>query len=199
MKIIKNSFIYAVLMLVLVCPALAQGVIEGGIQLDWPLVNQEERTKAIEYYRDLLFKDVVYRIDKEKFAEHRKDPNAGDNRFFLKNGIKIQPDRELAGFYLLDKVLYMYGVKYYEDKYNIYYYNAVGGLELYDVLDRPHDVYPRIAYQYRKNGKLAGASYYISEYDQYIFDAKGRFKGRWYGSRLYDKKAKVIMTRELPY
>lgn len=190
--------ILAAICLLVSLSAGAQEIIKGGVELDWPLLNQEERDKTIKYYRDTLFKDVEYKIEKEQFKSKKKDPNIRENRNALKYDQKKLSDREIAGFYFLDKILYAYGVKYYADKYHIYYYNAAGGLEFVDILDRPHHVYPHIAYQYRKNGKLIGAFYYISEYDQYAFDQKGKFKGRWYGERFYDKKAKIIMTRRLP-
>ena len=197
-KLTKYLICYCFLIFTLSFPVYSQNTLEGGVELDWPLLNQEAREKTINYYRDILFKDVTYKVDKEQVKSQKKDFNVWENREALKKEIRKLSDRELAGFYLLNKLLILYGVKYYEDKYHIYYYNATGGLEYFDILDKPHDEYPHIAYQYRKNGKLVGSSYYISEYDQYIFDEKGKFKGRWYEDRLYDKKAKLIMTRKLP-
>lgn len=198
MNITKYFFILFFSFCAFSVPVFSQEALQCGVELDWPLLNEEERIKTINSYRDILFKDVKYTVDKEQVKSQKKDTNIIENRNLLKNNIKKLPDRELAGFYLLNKLLIAYGVKYYDDKYHIYYYNMMGGLELFDILDKPHDEYPHIAYQYRKNGKLVGTSYYISEYDQYVYDEKGKFKGRWYKERLYDKKAKIIMTRQLP-
>ena len=45
------------------------------------------------------------------------------------------------------------------------------------------------------NGNLKASYYFISKYDQYIYDENGKFKGRWYKDKMYDRKAKVILTR----
>lgn len=172
--------------------------LKGGVGLNWPLLSQEERAKAINYYRDLLFKDVKQKIDMEKFKPHEKDPNVRINRNALKKDIRNLGERELAGFYLFGKILVIYGVKYMEDKDHIYYYNAMGNLEYVDILNKPHKEYPYAAYKYDDDGEFTEASYYISEYDQYIFDEDGDFKGRWYHEKFYDKKAKIIMSRKLP-
>ncbi|HSA07427.1 MAG TPA: hypothetical protein P5556_09635 [Candidatus Gastranaerophilales bacterium] len=196
-RIVKRLICIFTLLLLISGSAQAK-TLEGGVDLNWPLLNQEEREKTINYYKDLLFKDVKYKIDKETLKPFKKDAKLLENRALLKNNIKKTDDRELAKFYFFNKVFIIYGVKYLEDKFHLYYYNVAGGLEYFDILDKPHDEYPHISYQYNKSGKLAGISYYISEYDQYIFDDKGKFRGRWYYSKLYDKKAKVILTRELP-
>lgn len=191
------SLFFTILMVAAPLVAAADKLV-GGVGLDWTLKNQEEREKTIEYYRDLLFRDVVYEVDKERFKPFKKDPNFRENVAALRKEIRKLPNRQLAGFYLFRKVLVVYGVKYNDDKYHVYYYDALGHLAYYDILDKPHDEFPHIAYQYKGNGKLAGISYYISDYDQYIFDDKKKFKGRWYGEKLYNKQAKVMMTRKLP-
>lgn len=195
-----NRFIkYVFIILIFInYPAYPQGVIKGGVELDWPLLSQQERTKAINYYREIIFNDVRYKIEKDQLKPYKKDPNKKQNIRAVRNEFKNLPDRELAGFYFLNKILFLYGVKYYDDKHHIYYYNMLGGLEFVDILDRPHDQYPYIAYKYKRNGKLVEAAYYISEYDQYCFDEDGDFKGRWYMDKLYDKKAKIILSRRLP-
>ena len=193
-----KCLIFIFLILVLTVSACNAKILKGEVDINWPLLNQTERAKIIDYYKNILFKEVKYKTDKKQFKNYRKDPQSRENRAFLKSNIRKLDDREIAGFYVFRKILYIYGVKYKKDKYHIYYYNALGHLAYVDILNGPYDKFPYIAYQYRKNGKLAGISYYISDYDQYIFNAKGKFKGRWYYSRLYDKKAKIIMTRKLP-
>lgn len=198
---INKYFIYIfIALLVLTAPTAAKAdTIVGGVELDWPLKNQEEREKAINYYKELLFnREMVYEIPKEQFKPFKKDPHFLENREALKKGELVLPERELGAFYVMKKMLVIYGVKYNNDKYHIYYYDALGRLAYYDVLDKPFDEFPHIAKQYDSSGRLVGVSYYISDYDQYIFDDKQNFKGRWYGEKLYDKRAKSTMTRKLP-
>ncbi len=196
-KIFKY-FIFTALISILAISISYAKTLKGKVELDWPLLSQQERTKTINHYKDLLFKDIQRKIDMKQFEGGKKDPNVRINRTALKKGLRNLGERELAGFYFLGKILVIYGVKYFEDKYHIYYYDAMGRLKYVDILDKPHDEYPHVSYKYDNNGKFKEVSYYISEYDQYVFDKDGDFKGRWYFEKLYDKKAKVIMSRKLP-
>ncbi len=193
-----SKLFLAVIVFILALTPVKAKTLTGGVGLDWPLLSQYERTETINYYREKMFKDIPRKIDMSRFEEHEKDINYRINRKALKKDLRKLGDRELAGFYLFGKLLVIYGVKYIDDKDNVYYYNAMGNLEYVDILDKPHDRYPHIAYQYNDNGKFIGASYYLSEYDQYVYDDDGDFKGRWYFEKMYDKKAKVIMKRKLP-
>ncbi len=196
----KQALKYAIFALIFILTASFSKAktLTGEVELDWPLLNQKERNETINYYRNLLFGDIQEKIDIGQITDYKKDPNVRINRRALKEDIRNLGERELAGFYLFGKILVIYGVKYLNDKDNIYYYDALGGLKYIDIIKGNHDKFPYIAYQYNNKGKLVGASYYISEYDQYVFDEDGDFKGRWYFEKLYDKKAKEIMTRKLP-
>lgn len=195
----KKNILFFILFLTTSLPVCSQTLLSGGVELEWPLLNQEEGVKVINNLREKLFEDVTYKLDKKEFKKKYEknwdDPQKAENRYALKKKWKKLGDKTLAGFYLMNKLLYMYGVKYEKDKYNVYYYDALGNLRYVDILDKPHDEYPHISYQYNVKGKLEGVVYNISEYDQYIYNEKGKFKGRWYKEKLYDKKAKIIMTR----
>jgi hypothetical protein len=180
------------------CAMAQTTLITGEVKLDWPLMNQNKREETINFYRNILFKDVKTIIDKEEFKQLRKDPDVLDNRYFLKNKIRNLSDRSIAGFYFLDVIPFAYGIKYKSDKYHIYYYDMLGHIVYFDILDKPYDEFPHKSYQYSKDGKLQAVYYYLSEYDQYAYKANGKFAGRWYYDKLYDKKAKIIMTRKLP-
>ena len=188
--------IIIILLLMLSIPAFSEEI-QGGVELDWPLLNQEARDQAINYYRDILFKDIKYKIDKTQFQSRKKDSNFIENETLVKKNLGQQPDRKMVGFYLLNKLLFIYGVQYFSDFYHIYYYNTLGGLEYVDIFNKHIDDYPNISYQYNKKGDLVAVYYNNSEYDQYAYLANGKFKGRWYGDRFYDKKAKIVMTRKL--
>ena len=172
-------------------------VLTGEVSFDWTFKNQEERDKTINYYYNILFENVQKTIDKTTFADYKKDKDRNLNEYFLKNNMLSLQDRKLTGFYLFKKILYCYAIKYENKKKNIYYYDAMGTLRYFDVLEKPSDEYPYKAYQYDASGKLKGVTYYVSEDDQYAFKADGKFYCRWYQDKCYDKKAKMIITRKI--
>ncbi|OGH99974.1 MAG: hypothetical protein A2039_05860 [Candidatus Melainabacteria bacterium GWA2_34_9] len=172
-------------------------VLTGEVSFDWTFKNQEERDKTINYYYNLLFENVQKTIDTKEFAENKKDKDRNLNEYFIKNNILSLQDRKLTGFYIFKKILYCYAIKYENKKKNIYYYDAMGTLRYFDILEKPYNEYPYKASQYDASGKLKGVTYYIAEDDQYAFKADGKFYCRWYQDKCYDKKAKVIITRKI--
>jgi hypothetical protein len=178
-------------------PAFAETTLTSQISLDWPLLNQQERDKTISFYQSFLFQNVSKTINKDSFANFKKDKDRDLNRYFLKNNMLSLPDKKLAGFYMFNNIMVIYAIKYENNKKNIYYYDALGNLIYYDILEKPYDQYPYKAYQYNKKGNLVGVSYYISEDDQYAFKADGKFYCRWYQDKCYDKKAKKTIKRKI--
>lgn len=172
-------------------------VLTGEISFDWTFKNQQERDKTIEYYRNLLFDKLQKQINTQEFAEHKKDKDWVSNEYFVKNNMLSLQDKKLAGFYIFGKILYIYAIKYENQKKNIYYYDAMGNLRYFDILEKPYDEYPYKSYQYDNKGKLKGTTYYVSEDDQYAFKADGKFYCRWYQDKCYDKKAKMVITRKI--
>jgi len=198
-KITKNIFIALLIAFsfnAVQIPALAE-VLTGEVSFVWTLINQAERDKIIDYYHNLLFENVQKTIDKKEFAEYKKDKDRNLNEYFLKNNILSLQDKKLAGFYILNKILYIYAIKYENKKRNIYYYDAMGNLRYYDMLEKPYDEYPYKSYQYNNKGELVGVTYYVSEDDQYSFKADGKFYCRWYQDKCYDKRAKMVITRKI--
>lgn len=196
MKYSKIIFALIILIFIASTPTIAE-TLSGGVTLDWTLVNQQERDKTISYYHDLLFENIQKKIDKNEFSEYKKDKNRDVNRYLIKKNMLSLPDRKLTAFYLYNKILYIYAIRYENNKKNIYYYDAMGTLRYFDKLEKPYDEYPYKAYQYKSNGKLVGVTYYLSEYDQYAFKADGKFYCRWYQDKCYDKKAKLTITRKI--
>lgn len=177
-------------------PAVAE-IFTGEVSFDWTFKNQQERDKTINYYYNLLFENVQKAIDTAEFADHKKDKDRNLNEYFLKNNMLSLQDRKLAGFYIFKKILYIYAIKYENKKKNIYYYDAMGNLRYFDILEKPYDEYPYKSYQYNNKGNLVGTTYYVSEDDQYAFKADGKFYCRWYQDKCYDKKAKMVITRKI--
>jgi len=198
MKQIKITKIITLLALIFIfsAPAISE-TLTGEVSFDWTFKNQEERNKTISYYHNILFENIQQKTDKEAFAEYKKDKEKDLNTYFLRNNLLFLQDRKLAGFYIFEKILYIYALKYENSKKNIYYYDAMGNLRYVDILEKPYDEYPYKAYQYNNKGKLIGVAYYVSEDDQYAFKADGKFYCRWYQDKCYDKKAKMVITRKV--
>jgi len=194
MKFTKIILLLALMILVSV-PASCE-VLTGEVSFDWTFFNQEQRDKTVKYYHDILFDNVKNKIDTSQFLPYKKDNDSQTTRYLIKNNMLKQPDRTLAGFYMFNKILIIYGIKYENNKKNIFYYDALGKLIYVDIFDKNYDEYPNKAFQYRKNGTLAGVTYYISEDDQYSYKADGEFYCRWYEDKCYDKKAKKVITRK---
>lgn len=198
-KITKNILATLLTAILLNIPHLTAvcETLTGEVSFDWTFKNQEERDKTINYYRNILFENIAKTIDTKQFSDDKKDKDRNLNEYFVKNNILSLPDRKLTGFYIFDKILYAYAIRYENKKKNIYYYDALGDLRYFDVLEKPYDQYPYKAYQYDAKGKLKGVTYYESEDDQYAFKADGKFYCRWYQDKCYDKKAKMVITRKL--
>ncbi|MDD3593445.1 MAG: hypothetical protein PHX18_02340 [Candidatus Gastranaerophilales bacterium] len=204
MKKIKILIIFILFMFVYTPLMLANAaVLEGGVEFNWPKLTQNDRDLEIQNLKDRLFTDKLVRtMDKnylkEKYNDFQKDPNYPMNMYYLKTGQTNLQDRLIAGFYM-KKILYAYGVIYKKNPKHCYYYNAIGNLFSVEIFDKNYNDYPVSSAQYYMNGKLGSVVYAQSEYDEFVYNDKGKFLGRWYQDKYYNNKAKVIMTRELPY
>lgn len=172
---------------------------ECEITFDWISKSQLQRDENISQIQKILFQDNgVVKYSKKEFNKKYFD--------FLKNkdylldyeeiskGKKEDTEKNYCGFYV-GKVLIAYGIQYKNNPKIIYYYDALGNLRWVDSFSENYPNFPYWSYQYYRNGKLVAAYYYTSEYDQYVFDENKKFKGRWYKEKMYNKNAKVIMTR----
>lgn len=173
--------------------------IEAGITFDWPSKNQFQRNEDIKQIQNILFNDkTIVNYSKKQFkstySEFLKQKDYLNLYDAISNGKKEDEEHYYCGFYV-GKLLITYGVQYKKNMKNIYYYDAMGSLRWVDVYSEKYPCLPYWSYQYYRDGKMVAAYYYVSIYDQYIFDADKKFKGRWYKDKLYNSKAKVIMTR----
>jgi hypothetical protein len=173
--------------------------IQCEITFDWISKTQMQRDENIAKIRDLLFsEETVLKYNKKefksKYAQFFKDKNSKQNYIEILNGKKEDENKYYCGFYWR-KFLVAYGLQYKNNMKNIYYYDAMGNLRWVDVFSCEYPQFPYWSYQYDKLGKLVAAYYYLSDYDQYIFNPDKKFKGRWYKENMYNSKAKVIMTR----
>lgn len=172
---------------------------EVGVSFDWISKTQMQRDENIAQIQNILFKDDLFlkypkKEFKEKYAEFWKNKNYLKDYDEISKGKKEDADKYYCGFYV-GKLLVAYGIQYKKHMENIYYYDAMGNLRWTDVFSANYPEFPYWSYQYYRDGKMIAAFYYVSDYDQYIFDTDKKFKGRWYKENMYNRNAKVIMTR----
>lgn len=186
--------------LFLASPVFAQQPLEAGISFDWISKTQMQRDENIGQIHDILFEnETLKKYPKAEFKEQYKtflkDENHVNNYFDIAGGKKEDADKKYAGFFLKNGLLVAYGIQYKNNMKNIYYYDAMGNLRYVDIFSDNYPNFPYSSSQYRINGELVGKFYFLSDYDQYIYDPDGKFKGRWYKENMYNRNAKVIMTR----
>lgn len=173
--------------------------LEAGVTFDWISKTQLQRDENIKQIQDILFNDkAVIKYPKKEFKEKYTsfliDNDHLKNYEDISNGKKEDSDKNYCGFFW-DKLLVAYGIQYKNNMKNIYYYDAMGHLRWVDVFSDNYPTFPYWSYQYYRSGQLVATYYYVSSCDQYIFDSNKKFKGRWYKESLYNRNAKVIMTR----
>ncbi len=197
-KVVKFIFI---LLLSFSHISLAQDFLEGKATFDWVLKTQDEREQKIEEIRDLIFSEgTVLKYNKKSFkaenADFWKNKTYLNDYELIKSGVKEDKERNLCGFYW-KKLLIAYGIQYKKTPENVYYYDSLGNLRWLDKVSSSYPNYPYWSYQYDRSGKLTAVYYNVSGDDQYVYTPDKQFQGRWYKDKLYDKNAKVILTRAM--
>lgn len=172
---------------------------EIGVSFDWISKTQLQRDENIKQIQNILFTDkTTVKYPKKTFKEMYKtfwrDKDYLNTYEAISNGKKEDDQKHYCGFFV-KKLLIAYGFQYKNNMKNIYYYDAMGHLRWVDVFSAEYPKFPYWSYQYYRNGELVAAYYYISDYDQYVFTPDKKFKGRWYKEKMYNRNAKVIMTR----
>lgn len=170
-----------------------------GLTFDWISKSQLQRDENIKQIQGTLFDtNTVLRYEKkefrDKYSEFLKNKNYLTDYEEISHGKKEDTDKFYCGFFF-KKMLVAYGIQYKKNMKNIYYYDAMGTLRWLDIYSCDYPKFPYWSYQYERNGKMVAAYYYISDADQYVFSPDKVFKGRWYKDKMYNKNAKVIMTR----
>ena len=199
----KTLKIFFLLVFMLVCQSnLSAETLSAGISFTWDKITQEERdNNIVEVRQKVITDDILLNFDKdvfeEKYANFKKDNTYKENVIAAKLGFTDQEDKILVPFYV-KKYLYGYGVIYKNDLTHCYYYNALGRLFVVEKFDKNYNEYPVVSYQYDKKGKLKAAVYAQDEYDEYVYNPKGIFLGRWYKEHYYNSRGNIVITRILP-
>jgi hypothetical protein len=210
-KIYLKKIIISIIFIFLALPAFsspvvetpisieANNMIEAGVTFDWISKTQIQRDENIAQIQNILFNEkTVLKYNKKEFRHQNapfwKDKDSLKNYEDITNGKKEDKDKNYCGFYL-GKLLIAYGIQYKNNMKNIYYYDAMGHVRFIDYYSDNYPKFPYYALQYDTSGKLIGTIYFVSNYDQYIFKPDKTFKGRWYKEKMYNRNAKVILTR----
>lgn len=175
-------------------------VIEGGITFDWIGKTQLQRDENIKDIQNKLFneKTVLKYPAKEfktQYKEFSKDKESMQHYMAVSSGIREDSDNFYAGFFLKNGLLIAYGIQKKNDMKHIYYYDGMGHLKYIDIYSDNYPKFPYYALQYNLSGKLIGTIYFVSQEDQYIFNPDKTFKGRWFKENLYNRNARIILTR----
>lgn len=174
-------------------------VLTGNIVFDWLDISQIERDEVIDKYKKELFGDeTVYKYNKKEFrSEYKdflKDKDYKRHYYLVSNGVKETDNENLCGFYK-GKLLISYAIQYKSDSRTVYYYDALGNLRYLDKMSDNYPNFPYMSKQYRANGTLVSAIYFMSHDMQYMYNDDKSFKGAWYKDKMYDRHAKQVLTR----
>ncbi len=177
----------------------ASVVLTGNLVFDWLDITQSGRDAVIEKYKTQLFdEDTVYKFNKKEFRneykDYLKDSDFQRHYALVSNNVTETDKENLCGFYK-GKLLISYAVQYKNDLRTVYYYDALGKLRYVDKFSENYPNFPYMSKQYRANGTLVSAIYIISHDMQYMYNSDGSFKGAWYKDKMYDARAKQILTR----
>lgn len=174
-------------------------VLTGNLIFDWLDISQIQRDEVIEKYKSELFdEDTVYKYAKKDFRndykDYLKDDDYKRHYMLVSNNVTETDSENLCGFYK-GKLLISYAVQYKNDLRTVYYYDAMGKLRYIDKFSQNYPNFPYMSKQYRANGTLVSAIYFMSHDMQYMYNDDGSFKGAWYKDKMYDRRAKQVLTR----
>ena len=171
----------------------------GETTFDWLDMSQLERDTIIENYKKIIFgDDTVYKYKKkefnEKYKDFLKDENNQTHYIEASNGITETKYYKLCGFYS-GRILVSYAIQYKDNPRTAYYYNAFGKLIYVDVISDNYPNFPYWSKQYKANGKMISAIYFVSHDMQYMYKPNGEFQGVWFKDKRYTQDAKQDLTR----
>lgn len=174
-------------------------VLTGNLIFDWLDITQVDRDLAIEKYRTELFGgDTVYKFKKKEFRNEYKDflKDVDYKRHYMlvKNNVKETDNENLCGFYK-GNLLISYAIQYKNDLRSVYYYDALGNLRYVDKFSDNYPNFPYMSKQYKSNGELVSAIYFMSHDMQYMYNNDATFQGAWYKDKMYNRHAKQVLTR----
>ncbi len=193
-----RKFLYILVLIIFSLPVSAL-TLEGSAEFDWIDLKQVQRDEQISKIHSEIFnEDLVKRYDKkeyrQRYKDFLKDTNFKQTRYEIMSGNKETQEKIINAFFA-KKLLYAYGIIYKSDLYHCYYYDALGNLFNIEIFEKPYNEYPLVSKQYDKNGKLNAVIYKKGNADEFVYNADGKFLGRWYINNYYNRNGKIIMKR----
>ena len=158
--------------------AFAQDTVKVGVKYN------EARAK-IE-----AFKDVQRKIEKDFFRDYLKDINYEENLELIEKKVYLlEGKRSICPFYLR-KSLLSYAIVYLNEPDRVYYYNVLGNLVKFDIIE--NKTYPRRTFGYSRYGNLVSVAFEVDGDEQFIYDKKGNLIAHWSGSNMVDEKTRFF-------
>jgi len=153
-------------------------LIQGGIKYN-------EATAKIE-----AFKNVERKIDKKIFKTYLKDPNRKENlEAIFNNKLEFDFERSLCPFYY-KKTLISYAVTYYDDPLKVYYYNLLGSLMKFEIVERGR--FPKRTFSYSRFGNLLTVNFDIDGNEQFMYQENGKLIAHWVDDNYEGKHSKIF-------
>ena len=127
--------------------------------------------------REEVFLNTKRKIEKEFYKKYLKDPNRKENLAFIELKIfNTGKNRYLCPFYLKN-TLASYAVTYSETPQYTFYYNILGNLIKFDIINKQD--YPRKTLGYSRYGNLISASFEVNSKEQFVYDDNGKLIAHW--------------------
>lgn len=173
--------------------------LQGKTEFNWLDMSQIERDTIIQNYKNIIFdEDTVYKYKRKEFKnlykDFVKDRDVQYHYYEAKEGITETKEYRLSAFFS-GKILISYAIQYKKNPRTVYYYDALGHLKYVDMLSENYPNFPYWSKQYKINGKMISAIYFVSHDMQYMYKPDGEFQGVWFMDKRYDRHAKQDLTR----
>ena len=147
-------------------------------------VKYNEATARVE-----AFKNIQNKVEKEFYKKYLKDPNKKENIEYIKNETLVLSEGwTLCPFYIKE-TLATYAVIYDETPQYVFYYNILGNLVKFDIIDNTEE-YPKKIKGYSRFGNLMSVAFEVDEQEQFVYDENGKLKAHWLGKTLLNKDNK---------
>lgn len=174
-------------------------LLKGEAAFNWLDMSQIERDTIIQNYKNIVFdNDTVYKYKRKEFKSIHKD-FVKDSSFKYhymeaKEGITETAEYKISAFFS-GKILISYAIQYKKNPKTVYYYDAFGNLKYVDMISDNYPDFPYWSKQYKINGEMISAIYFLSHDMQYMYEPDGKFQGVWFMDKMYDRHAKQTLTR----
>ena len=158
--------------------AFAQDTFKAGIKYN-------EASAKVE-----AFKDIQKKIEKDLFRDYLKDKNYRENLNLIeKKQYIVENKRTICPFYLR-KTLLSYAIVYLDEPERVYYYNILGNLVKFDIIEKKS--FPRRTFGYSRYGNIINVAFEVDGEEQFIYDKNGKLIAHWLGSEMIDEKTKFF-------